>query len=96
MREVDHDPPFVHLGHGLSALVAQAVMQPLAISFAGIRIGKLTVPVVRQRHVAAAELLKSFDVSEIQAYRVGVLDADHGHLFARGRDPAHIGLLQVA
>ena len=91
MRDVDHDAEAVHLGHGLAAGLAQAVVQPLAVALAGVRIGELAVAVVRERHVAAAAIVELLDAAEIGADRVGVLDADQGHLLAGLRDAPDVG-----
>ena len=48
MRQVDHDADAIHLGDDLLAEIAEAVVQPLAVGFAGVRVGELAVPVVRE------------------------------------------------
>ena len=90
MREIDHDPPLVHLGDRLLAHLAEAVVQPLAVALAGVRIGELAVAVVRERHVAAAAIVELLDALDVGAERIGVLDADQRHLLARLGNARHI------
>ena len=49
------------------------------------------MPVVRERHVAAAALPELLHAGDVGADRIAVLDADHGHLPAALRDPCHVG-----
>ncbi len=90
MREIDHDPPFVHLGNRLSAQLAEAVVQPLAVALAGVRIGELAVAVVGERHVAAAAIEELLDPRHVGAERIRVLDADQRHLLSRCGNARHI------
>ena len=91
MREIDHDPPLVHLGNHLLAELAEAVVQPLAVALAGVRVGELAVAVVRERHVAAAAIVELLHALDVGAERIRVLDADQRHLLARLRDARHVG-----
>ena len=91
MREIDHDPPLVHLGNHLLAHLAEAVVQPLAVALAGVRVGELAVAVVRERHVAAAAIVELLDALDVGAERIRVLDADQRDLLPRLRDARHIG-----
>ena len=91
MREVDHDPPLVHLGDHLLAELAEAVVQPLAVALAGVGVGELAVAVVRERHVAAAAIVELLHALDVGAERIGVLDADQRDLLARLRDARHVG-----
>ena len=94
MREVDHDADAVELGDHLLAELAQAVVRPLAARLAGVRVGQLAVPVVRQRQVAGAavvELLDALDRRRGIAERVAVLDADERDLLAGLVDPPDVG-----
>ena len=91
VRDVDHDSPPVHFLDDLTAERREAAPRPLVVRLAGVRVGELTVAVVRERHVPAAAVPELLHPLDIGAERVAVLDADDGDLLAALRDPRDVG-----
>ena len=91
MRDVQHDPVPVGLGHHLLAERGEPVPLPHAVGFAGVAVGELVVPVVREREVAGTAVIELPDVGEVFADPVAVLDAHERNLLAALDDATHVG-----
>ena len=90
MRDVDHHAKPVHLADYLLAKRRESIPAPDTVALAGVGIGELTVPVVRQRHVAPAAFVELADVGDVCADREAILDADENGLAAAGVNGARL------
>ena len=90
MRDIDHDPPLIHLCHRLATEVTQTAVEVVVVVLARIRVSKLAVAVVGKRHIATAVIVEVLNIAHIQANGVGILDAYHSHLFAFGGQASYV------
>ena len=65
VRDIDNNAPFIHFGDGFAAKVTQAAVNIILRVFPSIRIGELAVAVVCEGHIAAATIMKVFDVCKV-------------------------------
>ena len=77
MGNVDHDTQTVHLLDRKPAHFVETAMPVNAIGLSGMGIRELVVAIMRKGHVAAAHVIKFFNVGKVGTYWEGVLNSDH-------------------
>ena len=78
MRQIDHHPQAIHLRNHFAAQRRQTIVVKIALRFSGIRIRKLAVAIVGQRHIARAPVVKLLYPFDVGPNGIAVLNADHG------------------
>ena len=91
MRHVEHDSVLVRLGNHQLAERGESVPLPDTVGFAGVAVGELAVPVVREGEIARPLIVEPLDVGNVLADPVAVLDAHQGDFLAALDNAADVG-----
>ena len=82
MGYVYHDTDSVQFGDQLFSKLIDPVINGILFGSPGLRICKLAVTVVGERHVTGAPTVKILHFRQVFPNRVGILDTDHNYFFA--------------